>query len=80
MKILIPHPPGPFLLQEKGGGRDYGGYPQTPPERLSLSGLSAIYNGDSTRGEAPLAGLRGVPQDWGIKGVERAIFARIRVD
>jgi len=58
MKILIPHPPVPLLLQEKGVEVDRGDTPHTPPERPGLSGLSAVFNGDSTGGDATLSG------DW----------------
>jgi len=59
--------------------------PRPPPERLGLSELSAIFDGDSTRGEASLAEPGGVPQPpnspksqaWdksGGQGVEETIF------
>jgi len=59
MKILIPHPPGPLLLQEKGAERNLGDTPRPPPERPSLSGLSTFYRG-IPKGLNPLGGGMGV--------------------
>jgi hypothetical protein len=61
MKILIPYPPVPLLLQEKGVRVDQVIPPTPPPERPSLSGLSAIFNGVFHKGQSPFGGGLGVP-------------------
>jgi hypothetical protein len=57
MKILIPHPPGPLLLQEKWVEGNLGDSPRPPPERLGLSGLSAIIKGGFHKRQSLFGGV-----------------------
>jgi len=78
MRILIPHPPGPLLLQEKGVEKNLGEYPQTPiREAQPLWTLRCLQRGFH-KGRSPFGGSLGVPpnspKNGGYKGLKESFL------